>query len=156
MSQPFPNTALRRRYAKTVRDSTSNDKIDYILGIKGFPNLEGHQHPISGSKLTAILLKGLILPIGGASSGEGLRLQPAQQACLKEKQVAGEEINAGSTMILIICQKSKVKTSRKPKLKLKRRTKVRKGNNARTWSKPDEGIKRSFNAHNKRKFVEMK
>ena len=35
---------------------------------------------------------------------------------LKEKEVAGEEINAGSTMILIIRQKSKVKSSRKPKL----------------------------------------
>ena len=43
---------------------------------------EGHQNPISGSIVTAILLKEWILPIGGASAGEGLRLQPAQQACL--------------------------------------------------------------------------
>ena len=50
--------------------------------IKNFLNPEGHQNPISGSKVTAILLKGWILPIGGASAGEGLRLQPAQQACL--------------------------------------------------------------------------
>ena len=37
-----------------------------------FLNTEGHQNPISGSKVTAILLKGWILPIGGASAGEGL------------------------------------------------------------------------------------
>ena len=50
--------------------------------IKNFLNPEGHQNPISGSKVTAIILKGLILPLGVASSGEGPRLQPAQQACL--------------------------------------------------------------------------
>ena len=49
--------------------------------IKNFLSPEGHQNPISGSKVTAISLKGWILPIGGASSAEGLRLQPAQQAC---------------------------------------------------------------------------
>ena len=49
--------------------------------IKNFQNTKGHQNPISGSKITAILLKGLILAFGGASLGEGLRLQPAQQAC---------------------------------------------------------------------------
>ena len=41
--------------------------------------------PISGSKVMVILLKGCILLIGGASAGEGLRLQPAQQACLYKK-----------------------------------------------------------------------
>ena len=41
--------------------------------IKTFLNPEGHQNPISGSKVTAILLKGWILPIGGASAVEGLR-----------------------------------------------------------------------------------
>ena len=50
--------------------------------IKNFLNPEGHQNPISGSKITVILLKRWILLIGGASAGEGLRLQPAQQACL--------------------------------------------------------------------------
>jgi hypothetical protein len=50
--------------------------------INNFLNPEGHQNSISGSKVTAILLKGWILPIVGASAGEGLRLQPAQQACL--------------------------------------------------------------------------
>ena len=37
--------------------------------MKKFLNLGGHQNCISGSKVTAILL---ILPIGGASAGEGL------------------------------------------------------------------------------------
>ena len=35
---------------------------------------------ITGSKVTAILLTGWILPIGGASAVKGLHLQPAQQA----------------------------------------------------------------------------
>ena len=48
--------------------------------IKNFLNPEGHQNSISGSKVTAILQKGWIWPIGEASVGEGLRLQPAQQA----------------------------------------------------------------------------
>ena len=49
--------------------------------IKSFLNPKGHQNPTSGSKVTAILLKGWIWPIGEASAGKGLRLQPAQQAC---------------------------------------------------------------------------
>ena len=51
--------------------------------IKNFLNPKGHQNPISGSKVAAILLKGWILPIGGASSGEDLRLQLAKQACCR-------------------------------------------------------------------------
>ena len=54
--------------------------------IKNFLNPEGHQNPISGSKVTAILLKVWILPIGGASAEEGLRRQPAQQACFVDIQ----------------------------------------------------------------------
>jgi hypothetical protein len=34
--------------------------------IKNFLNPKGHQTPFSGSKVTAILLKRWILPIGGA------------------------------------------------------------------------------------------
>ena len=49
--------------------------------MKNFLNPKGHQNTIIGSKVTPILLKGWILPIGGASSGEGLGLQPVQQAC---------------------------------------------------------------------------
>ena len=54
--------------------------------IKKFQNPQRHQNPISGSKVTVILLKGWILPIGGASVGEGLRLQPTTQACLMSSQ----------------------------------------------------------------------
>ena len=56
-----------------VRDSSSSCKIDYVLLIKTFLNLKGHQNPINGSKVTAILLKGWILPVGGSSAVEGLR-----------------------------------------------------------------------------------
>ena len=47
--------------------------IKYVLVIKTFVNPKGHQNPINGSKVTAILLKGLILPVGGASVVEGLQ-----------------------------------------------------------------------------------
>ena len=40
--------------------------------IKNFLNLKWHQNPIIGSKVTFILLKGWISPIGGASAVEGL------------------------------------------------------------------------------------
>ena len=65
-----------------VRDRDSGYKIGYGIVIKNFLNPKGHQNPINGSKVTTILLKGVILPFGGASAGEGLPcLQPAQQAC---------------------------------------------------------------------------
>ena len=41
--------------------------------IKTFLNPEGHQNAINGSKVTAILLKGWILPVVGALAVEGLR-----------------------------------------------------------------------------------
>ena len=73
MSQPFPPTALRRRHAQRVRGSSSSYKIDYVIVMKTFLHPKGHQNRISGSKVTAILLNGQILPIGGASAVEGLR-----------------------------------------------------------------------------------
>ena len=69
------------RFSRTVRDRASSYNIDYIIVIKSFLNPKGHQDPLSGSKVMAILLKGWVWPIGEASAGEGLRLQPAQQAC---------------------------------------------------------------------------
>ena len=81
MSNSYVPTALRRRHAQTVRDRSSSYQIDYARVIKIFLNPKEHQNPISGLKVTAILLKGRILPISGASVGEGLRLQPAQQDC---------------------------------------------------------------------------
>ena len=41
--------------------------------IKNFLKPEGHQNPINGSKVRAILLKGWILLISGASAVEGLQ-----------------------------------------------------------------------------------
>ena len=82
MTHPLVPTALQCSHARTVRDGSSSYKIDNVIVIKNFLNPEGHQNPISGSIITAILLKGWIFPIGGASAGERLGLQPAQQACL--------------------------------------------------------------------------
>ena len=69
VSEPLPHTALQRCHSQTVRDSTSSYKIDYVIVIKNFLNPEGHQNPISGLKVTAILLKGWNLPIGVALLG---------------------------------------------------------------------------------------
>ena len=52
-----------------VRNGTSSYKIDYVIVIKKFLNPEGHQHPNYVSNLTAILLKGWILPTVGAAWG---------------------------------------------------------------------------------------
>ena len=73
MSEPFPPIALRHRHAQTVTESSSSYKIDSVKVIKTSLNPGGLQNCISGSKVTSILLKGWILPIGGASSLEGLR-----------------------------------------------------------------------------------
>ena len=67
--KPFPPTALRRRHAQTVRDSSSSYKKDYVIVLKNFLNPKGHQNPISGSNVTVILLKGWILSIGEFASG---------------------------------------------------------------------------------------
>jgi hypothetical protein len=41
-----------------VKDSSSSYEIDYGIGIKNILNPEGHQNCITGSKVTAILVKG--------------------------------------------------------------------------------------------------
>ena len=66
--------SLRRRHALTVADGAFSHKIDYVTIFKEILNPEWHSNRISGSKVTAILLNGWILPIGGASSG---RVSPA-------------------------------------------------------------------------------
>ena len=60
--------SLRRRHAITVADGAFSHKIDYVTIFK-ILNPEGHPNRITGSKVTAILLNGWIVPIGGASSG---------------------------------------------------------------------------------------
>ena len=67
---PLVKLSLRRRHAQMVKNGASSHKTNFIDKII---NLEGHLNHCSGSKVTAIiLLKGWILPIGGASAGEGL------------------------------------------------------------------------------------
>ena len=85
-----------------VRDRASSYKIDYVIVIKSFLNLKGHQNPISGSKVTAILLKGWIWPVGEASAGEGLRLQPAQQACLCSNSVSMVNLSTNTSSKLLL------------------------------------------------------
>ena len=58
-TEPGPGNDHRR---------ASGQPSSYKIVIKNFLNPKGHQNPISGSKGTAILLKGWILPTGGASS----------------------------------------------------------------------------------------
>ena len=78
-SQPFPPTALRRRHTQTVKDSTLSYKIDNIIVIKNFLNSEGHQNPISGSKVT----EGVDFAYWWSFSGGGCALKPEQQACFQ-------------------------------------------------------------------------
>ena len=73
MSEPFPPRALQRLHAQTIRDSSHNYKIDYVIVIKTFLNPKGNQNRISGSIVMAISLQWRILPIGGASAVEGLQ-----------------------------------------------------------------------------------
>ena len=59
-----------------VEDGDFSHKIDYFTIFKDILNLEGLP------KVTVIWMTGWILPIGGPTAAKGLRLQPAQQACL--------------------------------------------------------------------------
>ena len=56
-----------------VEDGAFSHKIDYVTIVLEILNLEGHPNRITGSRVTAILLNGWILPFGGASLVEGLR-----------------------------------------------------------------------------------
>ena len=47
--------------------------IAYVIIFWEFLNLEGHPNSITGSRITAILLNGRILPISGALAVEGLQ-----------------------------------------------------------------------------------
>ena len=69
VNQPFPPTAVRRRHTQTVRDGSSSYKICYVIVIKNFLNPDRHQNPIRRSKVTTILLKGWICPIGEVACG---------------------------------------------------------------------------------------
>ena len=69
--------SLRRRHAQTVKNGASSHKTKYINILLEIINLEGHQNCCIGSKVTAILLNGWILPTGGVASG---RVCPAAWA----------------------------------------------------------------------------
>ena len=55
-----------------TEDGAFSHKIDNDTIFLEIQNLEGHLNRITGSRVTAILLNGWILPIGGASAVEGL------------------------------------------------------------------------------------
>ena len=59
--------SLRRCHTLIVEDGAFSHKLDFIA------NLEGHTNHITGSRVTAALLNGCILSIGGASAMAGLR-----------------------------------------------------------------------------------
>ena len=65
----FVKISLRRRHALTFTDGAFSHKIDHVTIFQEILNSKGHPNRITGSKVTAILLKEWILPIGGASSG---------------------------------------------------------------------------------------
>ena len=69
----IPVKARGCRNTKTAGDSSSSYKIDFVIVIKNFLNPERHQNRINESKVKAILLKGWILSIIGASAVVGLR-----------------------------------------------------------------------------------
>ena len=59
-----------------MEDGAFSHKIGYVTIFKEILKC------LNSSKVTAILLNGWILPVGGASEVKGLRLQTAQLACL--------------------------------------------------------------------------
>ena len=65
--------SLRRRHALSVEDGAFSHIIEYGAIFLEIINIEGHPNRITGSRVTAILLNGWILPKGGASAREGLR-----------------------------------------------------------------------------------
>ena len=63
---------LKHPHALMVDDGTFSHKIDDVTIFEEIQNHEEHSNRIAGSRVTAILLNGWILPIGGASAVEGL------------------------------------------------------------------------------------
>ena len=84
LTDPLVPPALRGHHTQTFWDRSSIYKIDYFIVNKNFLNPEGHRHPSSGSKVTAVLQKGWILPIGGASSGRVCAFSQRSRLVLKE------------------------------------------------------------------------
>ena len=57
----------QHRHAIMVRDGALSHKIDYITIFQEILNLEEHLNRNTGSRVTATLLNGWILHIGGGS-----------------------------------------------------------------------------------------
>ena len=70
----FGKISLWRRHAIMVEDGALSHTMDYVKYFLKIPNLKGHSNHITGSRVMATFLNGLILSIGGASTMEGLRL----------------------------------------------------------------------------------
>ena len=75
----FVKISLRRRHVLIVKDGAYSHETDYVTFL-AVSKSQRHPNRIIGSKFTAILLNGWILPIGGVALGRGLCLQPVQQA----------------------------------------------------------------------------
>ena len=68
--------SILRHHAIMVEAGAFIHKREYVTILKEIRNLKGHPNHITGSKVTAILLNGWALPIGGASAVKVVRLQP--------------------------------------------------------------------------------
>ena len=94
-----------------VGDSSSSYKIDNVTQVYDILNPEGHQNSITGSKLRAVLLKGLILPVGGVASVKGLctacvaGLFPSRLSISKLDRIAPLIINLPLSSIITFFQK---------------------------------------------------
>ena len=77
--------SLRRRIALMVQDGAFSLKIDYVSIFWEILNLKGHPNRITGSRVMAILLIGLILPNGEVSAVEGLRSTGLPRLVLRKR-----------------------------------------------------------------------
>ena len=59
---------VQRRHALMVEDGAFSHKIGYFRNILEILNLEGHPNCITDSRVTAIFLNVLIVPLGGVAS----------------------------------------------------------------------------------------
>ena len=66
--------------------------------LKNFLNPKGHQNPTNGSKVTAILLKGWLLPIGGAwcTSDKGAHSYTFPKFFIYSKLIEARDTRFGS------------------------------------------------------------
>ena len=68
-----------------VKDYSSSQKIDCVTQVYDIQNPEGNNYCINGLKITATLLNGLILPVGGVASVKGVRADCVAGLLLKSR-----------------------------------------------------------------------